>query len=129
MIDYSWYNSLIQPPLKPPAWLFSPVWIILYALMGLSLFIYIKEYSIKSKAWGYIVFFVQLLVNLSWSPVFFWLKNIGFALALIILLDILVLINIFEFSKISKMAGKLLIPYFIWILFATYLNVGYFILN
>lgn len=129
MIDYSWYNSLIQPPLKPPAWLFSPVWIILYALMGLSLFIYIKEYSIKSKAWGYIVFFVQLLVNLSWSPVFFGLKNIGFALALIILLDILVLINIFEFSKISKMAGKLLIPYFIWILFATYLNVGYFILN
>ena len=129
MIDYSWYNSLIQPPLKPPAWLFSPVWIILYALMGLSLFIYIKEYSIKSKAWGYIVFFVQLLVNLSWSPEFFGLKNIGFALALIILLDILVLINIFEFSKISKMAGKLLIPYFIWILFATYLNVGYFILN
>ena len=129
MIDYSWYNSLIQPPLKPPAWLFSPVWIILYALMGLSLFIYIKEYSIKSKAWGYIVFFVQLLVNLSWSPVFFGLKNICFALALIILLDILVLINIFEFSKISKMAGKLLIPYFIWILFATYLNVGYFILN
>lgn len=129
MIDYSWYNSLIQPPLRPPAWLFSPVWIILYALMGLSLFIYIKEYSIKSKAWGYIVFFVQLLVNLSWSPVFFGLKNIGFALALIILLDILVLINIFEFSKISKMAGKLLIPYFIWILFATYLNVGYFILN
>lgn len=129
MIDYSWYNSLIQPSLKPPAWLFSPVWIILYALMGLSLFIYIKEYSIKSKAWGYIVFFVQLLVNLSWSPVFFGLKNIGFALALIILLDILVLINIFEFSKISKMAGKLLIPYFIWILFATYLNVGYFILN
>ena len=129
MIDYSWYNSLIQPPLKPPAWLFSPVWIILYALMGLSLFIYIKEYSIKSKAWGYIVFFVQLLVNLSWSPVFFGLKNIGFALALIILLDILVLINIFEFSKISKMAGKLLIPYFIWILFATYRNVGYFILN
>ena len=89
MIDYSWYNSLIQPPLKPPAWLFSPVWIILYALMGLSLFIYIKEYSIKSKAWGYIVFFVQLLVNLSWSPVFFGLKNIGYALCLIILLDIL----------------------------------------
>jgi tryptophan-rich sensory protein len=129
MIDYSWYNSLIQPPLKPPAWLFSPVWIILYALMGLSLFIYIKEYSIKSKAWGYIVFFVQLLVNLSWSPVFFGLKNIGYALCLIILLDILVLINIFEFSKISKMAGRLLIPYFVWILFATYLNVGYFILN
>ena len=128
-IDYSWYSALIQPPLKPPAWLFAPVWTILYITMAVSLFLYARKYIIKNKAWGYVLFFTQLLVNLSWSPAFFGLKNIGLALALIILLDILVFFNIIEFFKVSKSAGRCLIPYFIWILFATYLNLGIFILN
>ena len=128
-IDYSWYSTLIQPPLKPPAWLFAPVWTILYISMGVALFIYTRKYTIKSKAWGYVLFFTQLLVNLSWSPAFFGLKNIGLALALVVLLDILVLFNIIEFFKISKSAGRSLIPYFLWLLFATYLNLGIFILN
>lgn len=128
-IDYSWYSALIQPPLKPPAWLFAPVWTVLYITMAVSLLLYARKYTIKSKAWGYVLFFTQLLVNLSWSPAFFGLKNIGLALALIILLDILVLLNILEFFKVSKSAGRCLIPYFIWILFATYLNLGIFILN
>ena len=128
-IDYSWYSALIQPPLKPPAWLFAPVWTILYISMGIALFLYARKYTIKSKAWGYVLFFTQLLVNLSWSPAFFGMKNIGLALALIILLDILVVLNIIEFFKISKTAGRILIPYFIWLLFATYLNIGIFILN
>lgn len=128
-IDYSWYSALIQPPLKPPAWLFAPVWTVLYITMAVSLFLYARKYTIKNKAWGYVLFFTQLLVNLSWSPAFFGLKNVGLALALIILLDILVLFNIMEFFKISKSAGRCLIPYFIWILFATYLNLGIFILN
>ena len=128
-IDYSWYSALIQPPLKPPAWLFAPVWTILYITMGISLFLYAKKTTSKSKAWGYVLFFTQLIVNLSWSPAFFGIKNIGFALALIILLDILVLFNIIEFYKVSKSAARCLIPYFIWILFATYLNIGIFILN
>ena len=128
-IDYSWYNALNQPALKPPAWLFAPVWTILYISMGVALFLYARKYTIKSKAWGYVLFFTQLLVNLSWSPAFFGIKNIGLALALIILLDILVLFNIIEFFKISKSAARCLIPYFLWILFATYLNLSYFILN
>ena len=128
-IDYSWYSALIQPPLKPPAWLFAPVWTVLYITMAVSLFLYARKYTIKSKAWGYVLFFTQLLVNLSWSPAFFGLKNIGLALALIILLDILVLLNILEFYKISKTAGRILIPYFLWLIFATYLNLGIFILN
>lgn len=128
-IDYSWYSTLIQPPLKPPAWLFAPVWTVLYITMAVSLFLYARKYTIKNKAWGYVLFFTQILVNLSWSPAFFGLKNIGLALALIILLDILVFFNIIEFFKVSKSAGRCLIPYFIWILFATYLNLGIFILN
>ena len=129
MIDYSWYNALNQPLLKPPAWLFAPVWTILYISMGIALFLYARKFTIKSKAWGYVLFFTQLLVNLAWTPAFFWIKNIGLALALIILLDILVLFNIIEFFKVSKSAARCLIPYFLWILFATYLNLSYFILN
>lgn len=128
-IDYSWYSVLIQPPLKPPAWLFAPVWTILYIAMGVALFLYARKQTIKNKSWGFVLFFTQLLVNLSWSPAFFGLKNIGLALALVILLDILVLLNILEFYKVSKSAARCLIPYFIWILFATYLNLGIFILN
>ena len=128
-IDYSWYNALNQPLLKPPAWLFAPVWTILYISMGIALFLYARKFTIKSKAWGYVLFFTQLLVNLAWTPAFFGIKNIGLALALIILLDILVLFNIIEFFKVSKSAARCLIPYFLWILFATYLNLSYFILN
>lgn len=128
-IDYSWYSQLIQPPLKPPAWLFAPVWTILYISMGVALFLYARKYTIRSKAWGYVLFFTQLLVNLSWSPAFFGMKNIALALALIILLDILVLFNIIEFFKVSRSAARCLIPYFIWLIFATYLNLGIFILN
>ena len=129
MFDYSWYSSLIQPPLAPPAWLFSPVWIIIYISIIISLIFYIVKKTEQKKIWGYILFFTQILVNLAWTPAFFGVKNIGLALIIVILLDILVLFNIIEFSKISKIAGKILIPYFLWILFATYLNLGIFILN
>lgn len=128
-IDYSWYSTLIQPPLKPPAWIFAPVWTILYISMGVALFLYARKESAVSKAWGYVLFFTQLLVNLAWSPAFFGLKNIVLALVLIILLDILVLFNIIEFFKVSKSAARCLIPYFIWLIFATYLNIGIVVLN
>lgn len=129
MFDYSWYSSLIQPPLKPPAWVFSPVWTLLYISMVVALIFYARKFSIKNKTWGYVLFFTQIIVNLAWTPAFFGLKNMGLALVIIILLDILVLLNIIEFSKVSKTAGRILIPYFIWLLFATYLNIGFLILN
>lgn len=129
MFDLTWYHTLTQPPLTPPAWIFSPVWIFLYISMGVSLFIFAKEPSFENKTWGYILFFTQLLTNLAWIPAFFEFKNITLAFGIIVLLDILVIFNIFEFFKTSKPAGKILIPYLIWIIFATYLNLGFLILN
>ena len=129
MFDYSWYQSLNKPLFTPPAWLFSPVWIILYITLAISLILYSIKYTEKKKSWGYILFFTQLLVNLAWTPAFFGVKNIALALALIILLDILVVFTIFEFKKVSKTASRILIPYLIWILYATYLNFSYLILN
>ena len=129
MLDFSWYSLLVKPYMTPPAWIFTPVWTLLYLLMLIALFLYLRKKHYKSKGLGYILFFMQLLINMIWPVAFFGMKNIGFALALIFLLDTLVLFNILEFSKISKSAGRCLIPYFIWILFATYLNFGYFVLN
>lgn len=129
MLNYNWYQNLNQPPLTPPAWIFPPVWTILYLSMGIALFLYARKKTDQNKSWGYVLFFTQLLTNFAWSPTFFGLKNVGLALALVILMDILVLFNIIEFSKVSKSSARILIPYFIWILFATYLNLGILILN
>lgn len=129
MIDYSWYQTLVQPPFQPPSWLFTPMWIFLYILIAISLVFYIKAKTFESKTRGYVLFIIQLLLNFSWSPIFFGMKNIPLALIIILFLDFFVLLNIIEFKKISPKASIFLIPYFLWILFASYLNLGYFILN
>ena len=129
MYNPTWYKTLIKPPLTPPAWVFAPVWAVLYMLIFISFSLYaIKPYN-TNKNWGYALFFIQMFLNFLWSPVFFHFHNIGLALAIIITMDIIVFLNIIEFFKVSKTAGLLLIPYFIWILFATYLNAGFFFLN
>ena len=128
-MNYTWYQTLIQPLLTPPGWIFAPVWTILYLMIFASFILYIRKCTKVNKIWGYILFFTQLLVNFAWSPIFFGMKNISLALVIIVILDIFVLFNIIEFYRVSKIAGKLLIPYFIWIIFATYLNIGLLILN
>lgn len=129
MFNLTWYHTLNKPPFTPPAWVFAPAWTFLYITIFLALLVYgIKPYS-GSKNWGFTLFFLQLLLNLVWSPVFFGIHNIGMAFAIIVLLDIFVILNAIEFYKVSKTSGNLLLPYFIWLLYATYLNAGYFVLN
>lgn len=129
MYDSNWYLSLNKPPLSPPSSVFVPVWSVLYILMFISLGLYIAQDTEKSKIRGFIYFFIQLFFNAIWSPIFFILQNIGFALLVVIFLDIFVLMTIKEFYKISKISAYLLIPYLIWILFATYLNGVYLYIN
>lgn len=78
---------------------------------------------------GYIYFSTQLILNLLWTPAFFYLQNILLAVIIIILLDIFVVLTIKSFYKVSKISGLILIPYLIWIFFATYINIGYLVLN
>ncbi len=129
MIDYNWYNELTKPYLSPPSWIFSPVWIILYIMILASLIIYFATPTIFNKIKGYILFGLQIILNFLWSPAFFLQKNIGLALIIVLLMDILVYYTIKHFYKISKLAAYLLIPYFVWILFATYLNLEFLRLN
>lgn len=118
------YNSLVQPPLSPPSIVFPIVWTILYVLMGISYYL-LKNPSKKEK----IFYFVQLGVNVLWSVFFFIGKFYLFSFIWIILLDVLVIFMIGIFYQNSKISGYLQIPYLIWILFATYLNLGIYVLN
>ncbi len=128
MFNSVWYSNLIRPAFSPPNWIFAPVWVFLY----ISIFIYLALFTaskIEHKKSGFVFFSTQLLLNFIWSPVFFNFKSISGGLIIIILLDIFVILTIFEFFKASKIAGLILIPYLVWILFATYLNIGYLVLN
>lgn len=125
------FNSLIKPPFSPPGILFPIVWTILYALMGVSLYFVItsKRGSYTDLKSAITYFALQLAVNFSWSVVFFRFQSLIGGLVVILLLDLLVLITMVKFKKINKLSFLLLIPYLVWILFATYLNFGFVFLN
>lgn len=121
------YNSLQKPFLAPPSWIFPIVWSILYVLMGISYGILKSNSLIDSKI--NLIYYSQLFVNLLWSIFFFVLKWRLFAFLWIILLLILIIIMIVEFYKKNKTAALLQIPYLLWTAFATYLNLGVYLLN
>ncbi len=124
---YMNYGDMVKTPLSPPSIAFPIVWTILYILMGISYFIATKNNK-NDKELNQI-YILQLLVNFFWPIIFFVLKMYFTAFFWIILLLILVIIMIKELLKNNKISGYLQIPYFIWLLFATYLNIGIFLLN
>lgn len=124
-----WFQSLVKPSIFPPPMWFGIVWSILYAMMGFALALVCAAWGARSRGLAIGFFVVQLLVNLSWSPVFFGLHDIRAALIVIVVLDVLVLITIALFWRIRWLAGALLLPYFAWILFATVLNWQFLELN
>ena len=124
---YMNYGDMVKPPLSPPSYIFPIVWTILYILMGISYFIATKDKE-NDKDLNQI-YILQLLVNFFWPIIFFVLKMYFTAFLWIILLLILVIVMIKELLKNNKISGYLQIPYLIWLLFATYLNIGIILLN
>ena len=121
------YNSLQKPFLAPPSILFPIVWTILYILMGVSYGILESKSLIEPKT--KFIYYLQIFVNATWSIIFFTSKWRLFAFIWIILLDLLVIIMIIEFYKKNKIAGLIQIPYLLWVLFASYLNLAVYLLN
>ena len=120
-------NELKQPPLAPPSILFPIVWTILYLLIGISYYLYKKNtYTNKTEI---IIYYTQLLVNALWSIIFFTLKLRFFSIIWILALVILIYTLITLFNQKYKPSAYLLIPYLIWCIFATYLNIGIYLLN
>lgn len=121
------YNTLIKPPLSPPGYIFGIVWPILYLLMGISYYLLKKDnYDTQKES---IIYYSQLFVNLLWSIFFFVLKWRLFTVFWTILLLGLVIYMIILFFKKNKVSAYLNIPYLIWLIFATYLSIGVYILN
>ncbi|MFH1589085.1 MAG: TspO/MBR family protein [archaeon] len=124
----TWYVTLNKPFFNPPSWLFGPVWIILYLMMGVALYIVWNNRTKKSNT-ALTLFGIQLVLNSLWSILFFGLKNPLLAFIEIIILWVLILFTIIYFKKESKTAAYLLIPYILWVSFAAILNLAIFLLN
>lgn len=126
----SWYAYLNKPSFNPPNWIFGPVWTTLYILMGVSLYL-IWQKGLKDKyiRKSFKIFIIQLIFNSLWSVVFFGMQSPGLALFIIIVLWSLILTLIIRFYKIKKIAAYLLIPYILWVSFASILNFSIWILN
>ena len=117
-----WFASLVKPALYPSPMVFPLVWTALYVLMGFSLAMVASARGAEMRAGALVVFALQLALNLAWSPLFFGGHQIVAALALLAVLDIAVIATIVLFHKVRPVAALLLLPYLVWILFATLLN-------
>lgn len=132
-----WYDALEKSVLVPPDWVFGVVWPLLYALMGIALFLIWKHHdsifdnaekvAIHRKA--FTLFWVQLALNFLWSYFFFGLQNIRASLVLIVALWCMILATTMLFARTRKAAGWLLVPYLAWVSFALYLNYMIWMLN
>ncbi len=123
------FTTLKKPPLSPPGWLFGIIWPILYLLMGIAVYIIYQKPKTPESQKAINLYWIQLLVNFLWPIVFFRFELYWIAVAVILILDVLVFLTTVWFYKISKVAGYLMIPYLLWILFATYLNIGIALMN
>jgi len=125
----TWYSTLNRPPLTPPSWIFSPVWTVLYITIAISILLYYRSSSKPHVGWTSAVLTGHLVTNLVWTYLFFGLRSPAVALIDILLLDASLVVLIRWFWKARMLAGALLVPYLVWVLFATYLNYGFFRLN
>ncbi len=126
----TWYVNLNKPFFAPPNWIFGPVWTLLYFLMGISLYLVLIRGWKKKVVKSAVVFFLaQLALNFLWSPVFFGLKSPLLGLITIVALWVFIVITMKKFYSLSKLAFFLLVPYFLWVSFATVLNAAILFLN
>ncbi len=126
----AWYAGLAKPSFSPPNWLFAPVWLILYTLMGVAAYlIWEKGIGKKKVKTALTIFTIQLVLNSFWSIIFFGWRLPQYAFLEIIVLWFFILLTLLNFYKISRTAGLLLVPYLFWVSFAALLNYSIFKLN
>ena len=126
----NWYIYLEKPSFNPPNFVFGPVWTILYTLMGIALyFVWVKGYKKSTIKRAVNLFLIHLGINAVWSLVFFGARNLGGALLIIIILWLMIVYLIKLFWDIDRRSSYLLIPYLLWVSFATILNAAIWQLN
>lgn len=124
----TWYPSILKPTWNPPSWIFGPVWTTLYIMMGVSVaLIWHSKHPNRKRAMAF--FALQLILNLLWTPLFFGLNLIGWSFVEIIVLFLTISVTIMNFFKINKLSAWLLVPYLLWVGFATVLTGTIWTLN
>ena len=122
-----WYSLLIKPSYNPPDWIFAPVWTTLYLMMTVAIWIF---WHSKGKNMDTVyIYFIHLIINTTWSVVFFIFHEIFFALIILIILIFLIIILIFRFRVVNMISYYLMIPYLLWCCYALILNMSLLILN
>lgn len=121
-----WHAALVKPSFNPPNTVFAPVWTALYVMMAVAAWRVFRREGWKAPLW---LWLVQLVLNAIWTPLFFGLHRIDLALADIVVLDVLVIATTVAFFRRDRLAGWLLVPYLVWILFATALTFAIWRLN
>ena len=127
--DGPWYREINKPSFNPPNWIFGPVWTLLFTLMGISLYLVWISPSSNIKLIALTLFVIQFIFNITWSYLFFGLNNPLWSFIEILFLIGFILVTIFYFFKVNKTAGYLLIPYLLWVIFASFLNYSIWKLN
>ncbi|MFN8325447.1 TspO/MBR family protein [Flavobacterium sp.] len=127
----TWYVTLKKPIFNPPNWVFAPVWTILYIMMGIAAGrVWNKvDNDLQNVKKGMYFFIVQLALNALWSYLFFGIHNLFLSLIEIILLWLMIYETMVQFKKVDKLASKLLIPYLVWVSYATILTASVWYLN
>lgn len=126
----TWYATLNKPFFAPPNWIFGPVWTLLYFLMGVAFYLIWKQGWKKNKVkMAGLFFLAQLGLNFIWSPIFFGLRAPLLGLIVIVALLVLIVMTMKKFYPLSKLAFYLLVPYLLWVSFATVLNAAIVVLN
>jgi len=126
----TWYPTLVKPFFTPPAWVFAPVWTVLYALVGVAaVLIWWHGTDRSSVRSALLLFGIQLLLNASWSFAFFGARSPRLGLVVILVLWGVLGWTTERFFRISRFAGGLLVPYLLWVSYAVALNIGIWILN
>jgi translocator protein len=125
-----WYVTASKPSFNPPNWVFAPVWTTLYVLMGIAFYLVWKAVvDAKVKKTAITFYVIQLTLNFFWSLIFFRFQLTGWALVEIVFMWLFILLTIIWFGKINKTAAWLLVPYILWVSFATFLNYSIWQLN
>jgi tryptophan-rich sensory protein len=125
----TWYAGLAKPSLNPPNWVFGPVWSTLYLLMAIAAWLIWQQRARTRIRLPLSLFAAQLAVNVAWSGCFFYLERLGLAFGDVVLLWLLILATMVSFFRVSRAAGALLVPYLLWVSFASYLNFAIWRLN
>lgn len=126
----SWYPALRKPAWTPPPWVFGPAWTTLYVMIALAGFSYWRAIGLVAAARrGWLLYGAQLAANLAWSCLFFGLRSPLLGMLDIAVLLVLIALNIRAFGKHSRLAAWLLVPYLVWVAFASTLNAGILLLN